>query len=471
MKQKLLMLFFPLFFIFIGLAPKANADGFLVPPPNHYVQELGQKAVIVHENNQEELILSVEFQGTAEDFAWIVPTPSKPEVNRSTDEIFTGLEALTKVSDPFPTVLQYAPAASQEKSLLPVTVVETKKVDLYDVTVLKARDSKELAKWLNDNKYVYPEKEAYLFDSYIQKGWYFVTAKVNAKYLETEAAQKLKSGHATPLKLVFSTDKIVFPLRLSSIQVEQNKVSKTTSGPSASSSGVGAVKPDEETLIAPLPYTPIKAVPITLYVFAETKKTIPGFTTSYASFIDAKEAQELAMIDGGSWRKFTNRTYLTKLYRSMSFSEMTDDLYARDAKDQKSVNAGPSRGGIFLTTALSVVLTILVFVVSPCGLIFIIGSFLHLSQKKKANVVGWVMQFISASLNFISAAVIAGYLLIQENEIELQDRYALIGVACALGFLLLVQVLIMVIQKIKLAKRELPQNKKKNLSKKKKISS
>ncbi|MBI4709254.1 MAG: hypothetical protein HY764_03570, partial [Candidatus Portnoybacteria bacterium] len=51
------------------------ADGGLFMPPDVYMYETDQRAVIFYENNVETLILSTTFRGSAKDFGWVVPVP------------------------------------------------------------------------------------------------------------------------------------------------------------------------------------------------------------------------------------------------------------------------------------------------------------------------------------------------------------------------------------------------------------
>jgi hypothetical protein len=54
-----------------------------------------QKAVIIYENNTEDLILQVKYEGEVENFAWVVPLPNRPIINVSQPELFFELFSLT----------------------------------------------------------------------------------------------------------------------------------------------------------------------------------------------------------------------------------------------------------------------------------------------------------------------------------------------------------------------------------------
>lgn len=338
------------------------ADGIIIPPPYYQVQETAQKAVIWHDGNTETLILSITFRGDAEDFGWVVPVPSKPEVSKASDEIFTALEELT-----IPKVQRYpTPFGFGGYKLAPevstVQVIETKRVDIYEVTVLRSGTSKDLSDWLSKNNYPYPKNAAYILDDYIANNWYFVAAKVSTEALGYKTTQQLRDGHATPLKIVFKSEKIIYPLKISSVISDYSGYpvfppSPTTPEipppkkiePFEASPSSGEVAPQESKISPetewqhPPKYTiplPEEYVNIVLYVFANRKKTVPGFNIDYASSIKPETIANLAFDEKGSpWVKPTKKMFLTKLARSMKTSEMTTDLILRDAEDNKPVNA------------------------------------------------------------------------------------------------------------------------------------
>lgn len=207
------------------LVPLAvQADGMVIPPPNYWIEETGQKAVIFHEKGVETLVLSTSFRGDAKDFAWIVPSPSKPDVSKGTQEVFTNLQKLTQTQ--YDIQPMYGLGASKLENIgsSGVTVIEEKQVDYYDVAVLAATDRDALSNWLKEKGYNFPESAAYLLQEYINNSWYFVAMRVNPESLAfTNVNQQLRQGSATPVVLRFSTERIVYPLRISSALEQQGE--------------------------------------------------------------------------------------------------------------------------------------------------------------------------------------------------------------------------------------------------------
>lgn len=210
-----------IFFLFLAISlfiPSIIfADGMIVPPPDYWMSETGQKAVIFYDQGVETMVVSASFQGNAKDFGWVIPTPTKPTVTRGSDELFTSLQELTGQTYQYKQPLSRLGGAD-EVSTGGVTVIETKQVDYYDVTVLTSDDKNALVDWLNEHTYKFPDSASYVLDSYIENGWFFVAMRVNPQSLQwSNVGEQLRSGHATPVVISFQTQNIVYPLRISSI--------------------------------------------------------------------------------------------------------------------------------------------------------------------------------------------------------------------------------------------------------------
>ena len=66
--------------LLLSAAGLALADGGMVVPPGQEIIEYGQVAVIKHFGGVEELSIATQFHATS-GFAWILPLPSRPEVD------------------------------------------------------------------------------------------------------------------------------------------------------------------------------------------------------------------------------------------------------------------------------------------------------------------------------------------------------------------------------------------------------
>jgi len=401
---------FAISLVIIIMPAIASADGAIFPPPDYWMQETDQKAVIFHNENTETMILSVTFRGDAENFSWIVPTPSRPAVSKSTDELFTALDKLTAPEYGYRVMPMYSGATRDEAGMASgVTVLETKKVEYYDITVLEANDPEALTKWLKDNNYQFPEEGKYLFDDYIANKWYFTAIKLDAKSLGGGVESQLREGHAVPLKFTFASSKIVFPLKISGI-AEYFKYPNPEpiplmmeSGQSASA-GMGVAVGAKTTTVEASPvmdyYYPWQpGVNILLYVFADHKKDLPGFSTSYANWVKSDDIEKLAVESNGDYwiQPEERKYYLTKLSRYMQPSEMTYDLYLRDAEnnDKVGVQSGDWRNILVSILVFLVILSIslVIGILSPPGLIFVVCTLLHVFVKNNVvKIIAWIFQ-------------------------------------------------------------------------------
>ncbi|MCK4745207.1 DUF2330 domain-containing protein [Candidatus Parcubacteria bacterium] len=332
--------FFILFNVFAFLVPSVIfADGMMIAPPNRYIFETDQKAVIFFEDGMETLILSTSFKGDADDFGWIVPTPSRPEVEKASKEIFTALRELTEIPTPQSIKSLDGGLFGVANEVGMVHVLEEKKIEYYDIAVLAADDKDALVNWLNKNGYHFPKQHSYVLDSYIQNKWFFTAVKITKDAAVNNLQQDMWSGSLIPLQFKFLTNRPVYPLKISSVIEEPTQK-------------INYQKPPQ--------------VGIELYIFTKDKEQIlPGFQTRYAAWTDKKVIEDLAFNDNGEpWIKVKeDRYYLTKLSRYMKYSEMDSDLFFRDAKKNSDVivDTQKSKTFFYVIITLSILFLIILF--------------------------------------------------------------------------------------------------------------
>ena len=480
-----ILIFSIILFLGISLFPiKSNADGGLFPPFPYRIQENEQKAVIFYENGRETLIISITFKGDAKDFGWVIPVPQKPEVTKGSDEIFTSLQEITQYRVRY-RVAEMIPMVGLGEAPELVTVIETKKIDYYEITVLSATDAQALAKWLSEHGYQYPEESAYVLNDYINNQWYFVAVKISP---EAEGAEEvvegLKEGHATPLKLEFNSEAIIYPLRISAIEFGQNIIKLSDNlilnqekinhlknigyGDLADKEkGTEIFKQIVQDLVDKKDYSESQAskylliipkhdyngfsglcinfkncqgalesvfnnyfsrqnlnyylypgssnyIPVNLYVIADGKKEIPGFSVDYANWIKVKEIRKLAYdVNGKSLiNPQGKKYYLTSLYQNMATKDMTYDLILRQAENNQRVNA-PNPWMNLLWGILLFFGIIFIWIISPFGFIFLGATLIIVFVKSRiAYIFGKVFQVLSfiGSLGVFLSILIPAFL-------------------------------------------------------------
>jgi hypothetical protein len=345
------------------LPAAALADGKFYAPPAESPPLLPyQRALIAHDGARELLILQSKFDGEARDFGWVVPVPSVPEMASmnpdkcqslferlagetlpSEQSAYKNLLYLVFLVSAFLVVCAVARRASRRAHaegrssffspfkitviavLLMVSmiivgsvtgrgcgllrpffthfgigVVSEESVGVYDVAVIDAQDGAELAGWLRVSGYAFTSEDEKVFDEYVRRGWYFVTARINLARAE-EQAYKGSRGMLAPLVLLFECRRIVYPLALTG------------------SAG-------EDTMVK-------------LYIFHSHQAEDPSgrFDLDFAGQLDLRAFEGLLDFDPESFktRWDLSQTYLTKLTAILTPDQMKEDLQLDVASSDK----------------------------------------------------------------------------------------------------------------------------------------
>ena len=350
--------------IALGLASLpvvASADGAIMSEPDYYMYETAQTAAIFYEadTQTETLVVSMTYQGTAKDFAWIIPTPGQPEVERGSRTLFTEISDLIYGDSDYG-YYGYPTSGALEETAVDsgVTVVEEKQVDYYDVTVLEATSGQDLLTWLNDNGYSYPEEKQYILNDYVSAGWYFTAMKINAESVDKTVAEALHTGQAVPVQLTFTAANLVYPLRIS------------------------AVTEDTTTYQT-----------IDLYIFDDHKVEAGQFSENYGDWVKKDDITTLAHdTNGNPWVEPTEKKYfLTHLSASLTPAAMTDDVFPSDAEDNDATDYYSSNWDaeeIAQVILLTIVIALFIMggvIISPIGWVMIAATVIRVKTK----TAGW----------------------------------------------------------------------------------
>jgi hypothetical protein len=203
-----------------GLAPAPACCP--VPPSGKPVVNADQTVLLVWDaaTKTQHFIRQASFKGKADDFGFLVPTPTRPELSESGNEAFPFLQKLTEPETqkvPRPTggvgcgCASNEPAAGMALSgAKPVTVLEEKLVAGFNAAVLETRSGDDLVKWLKDNGYAFSPEVAAWAKPYVEAGWKFTALKVAAK---GKGGDENKDVAAPALRMTFKTDRPLFPYR------------------------------------------------------------------------------------------------------------------------------------------------------------------------------------------------------------------------------------------------------------------
>jgi len=190
------------------------------------VDQTGEDIVFAvdDEGNVEAHIL-IQYQGAAEDFSWILPVPTIPEVNVGVSDLFAQLRDATVPAFSTRTRVEGTCGrscedfASSGAIVLPdgdpsstaadsPRVVSESQVGPYDVAILDASDADGLFGWLTDHGYLVTEDAVPKLMEYIDADRYFVAVRLSSGRMV---------GEIRPLILRYRERKPCLPIELTAI--------------------------------------------------------------------------------------------------------------------------------------------------------------------------------------------------------------------------------------------------------------
>jgi len=183
-----------------------------------------EQIIFRQDGDQVAAIVRIQYSGPAEDFSWVVPVPGIPDVDTSSEMLFTNLERITRPSFRletegegcmletapndfigFPTPLGGIPGQDA------VTVLEERSVGPFNLQIVSSDDPEAMATWLVENNYDLNDRGRELLAPYIEAGMNFVALRL----------QKDKdTGDLVPLRMVYNTSRPMVPIRLTAVAAD-----------------------------------------------------------------------------------------------------------------------------------------------------------------------------------------------------------------------------------------------------------
>jgi hypothetical protein len=182
-----------------------------------------------------------KFEGNALDFGMVIPTPTQPKLHEMPRDFFKHLAVYTimkqrqspqsKLLPQHNWRLRGAPGAPQAESRRDsakaadaperpkVIILDAGIVGSLDYKVISAERADDLFAWLKEHKYSYSGDEATL-NHYIQKKWLFTVMKIDTAQMKRNKDGSF-DGEVTPTRFQFSSDKLVYPLKITQISVRE----------------------------------------------------------------------------------------------------------------------------------------------------------------------------------------------------------------------------------------------------------
>lgn len=160
--------------------------------------------------------VEITYQGSAEDFAWIVPVPSVPELDIWDGGAFNGLDLATQpqFQGNFGCFSPEAGGQADDDGDSDddgVEVLAREQVGPFDTATITSADPRALVQWLRDNGFrILPEMEPFVA-LYTAEGMKFV-------------AMKLQPGEGVeaiaPIKMRYASAGMAVPLRLTAVAAQ-----------------------------------------------------------------------------------------------------------------------------------------------------------------------------------------------------------------------------------------------------------
>jgi hypothetical protein len=188
-------------------------------PSGKPVVNADQSVIIIWDaaNQTQHFIRRASFKSEGDDFGFLIPSPSRPELAESGNESFPYLQAITEPEIQEKKRPRGSGCGCEEKSTgtfgwkgeAPdsVRVLEEKLVAGFNAKVLEADTTEVLVKWLKENDYAYSPEVAAWAKPYVEGKWKITALKVAKK------DSKSKDLTATALRMSFKTDRPLFPYR------------------------------------------------------------------------------------------------------------------------------------------------------------------------------------------------------------------------------------------------------------------
>jgi hypothetical protein len=205
------------------------------------VLQPAQKVFITFDPQEkvESFTVQPKFEGNADDFGMVIPTPSKPKLDEMPRDFFKELAVFSILKKRQQPQSKLLPVPDQNRFLfgafnapknaskpdglgLPrppaVKVLEAGVVGNLDYKIIEAGRADDLFAWLKENKYTYSGDEGTL-DFYIKKKWLFTVMKIDTMQMKRRPDGSF-DGEVTPTRFQFASEQLVYPLKITQISVK-----------------------------------------------------------------------------------------------------------------------------------------------------------------------------------------------------------------------------------------------------------
>ncbi|MBV8964773.1 MAG: DUF2330 domain-containing protein, partial [Mycobacteriaceae bacterium] len=169
-----------------------------------------EEALVTTDGRGKEIIvMRLNLQSNADNAALIVPTPAPASVTASSQYVFDDLAALSAPRVETRRHWTFNPnlmPGAANRAAAP-TVVAQVQLGPLEATTLTGGDMSCVQQWLDAHGYTMRPEVVSRLDPYLKQGWSFVAMRLTS----TVALD----GSVDPVMLTFSSDRLVYPMRMS----------------------------------------------------------------------------------------------------------------------------------------------------------------------------------------------------------------------------------------------------------------
>lgn len=216
--------FAPLALGMVAHTSEALACGGCFVPPDENTQVTGHRMVMSIGMDQSTLYDQIEYSGSPESFAWVLPTKGEVEIGVSSDLVFNqlGFDSAVTIAEP---ILEcpgwncgYGPETADGGGVTGasasasggfdnggVDVIAQEVVGPYETVQLAATDPEALQVWLKDHGYNLPADIEPLVGTYVTEGFNFLAVKL----VPGEGVQSMQ-----PIRITTKGSSVALPLRM-----------------------------------------------------------------------------------------------------------------------------------------------------------------------------------------------------------------------------------------------------------------
>ena len=187
--------------------------------------QASEQIIFRQDGNRITAIVQIQYQGTADDFSWVVPVPGIPNLSVAPGILFQTLDPLTRPQFTLEINGQACPDdsifnASPEQfdgtatgSDAGVTILSEQAVGPFDVQVVTSEDADAMANWLEANNYDLTDRGGELIAPYVEMGMNFVALRLR---------QDRGVGDIEPLVMEYEAECPMIPIRLTAVATQPN---------------------------------------------------------------------------------------------------------------------------------------------------------------------------------------------------------------------------------------------------------